>query len=355
MDDLLRIRNLSVTFDGLRAVDGVDLTLASGEVLGVVGESGSGKSVAMLALLGLIDAPGRVEADALEFAGVDLLRASAKARRGIVGKDVAMVFQDALSSLNPSYTVGFQIKEVLRLHAGLRGAALEQRARELLEQVGIADARSRLGMYPHQLSGGMNQRVMIAMAIACRPRLLIADEPTTALDVTIQAQIMDLLLDLQREHGMALLLISHDLAVVAQVAQRVAVMYAGQIIETNRVPDIFASPRHPYTEALLAAIPALHASARETSPRGARRLAALPGVVPGRDDRPHGCLFAPRCRYAEPDCTRSRPVLERTGAGARDRTLSAPPSAGWVRCIHPLGAAWSAHAHPAHGASGDTL
>ena len=302
MNPLLTIRNLAVTFGGAPAVDGVSLSIAPGEVVGVVGESGSGKSVTMMALMGLIDAPGIVTADEITFDGNDLLKASAKARRKIIGKDIAMVFQDALTSLNPSYTVGYQIKEVLKLHEGLRGAELDRRALELLDQVGIPDAKSRISAFPHQMSGGMNQRVMIAMAVACNPKLLIADEPTTALDVTIQAQIMDLLVKLQQERGMALVLISHDLAVVSQVAQRVAVMYAGEVIETNRVPDIFARPHHPYTEALLAAIPEHN--------RGAKRLAALPGMVPGRDDRPSGCLFAPRCKYVVEDCRKGRPALD---------------------------------------------
>ncbi|TAM49600.1 MAG: ABC transporter ATP-binding protein [Paraburkholderia sp.] len=319
MNDLLTIRNLAVTFGGAPAVDGVSFSVAPGEVVGVVGESGSGKSVTMMALMGLIDAPGVVTADEITFDGKDLLRASAKARRRIIGKDVAMVFQDALTSLNPSYTVGYQIKEVLKLHGGLRGSALDRRALDLLDQVGIPDAKNRIGAYPHQMSGGMNQRVMIAMAVACNPKLLIADEPTTALDVTIQAQIMDLLVTLQKERGMALVLISHDLAVVSQVAQRVAVMYAGEVIETNRVPDIFARPHHPYTEALLAAIPEHN--------RGAKRLSALPGMVPGRDDRPSGCLFAPRCKYVVDDCRKGRPEL--------DAPEPQHPHAR-ARCIKPL-------------------
>ncbi len=319
MNNLLTIRNLSVTFGGAPAVDGMSLTVAPGEVVGVVGESGSGKSVTMMALMGLIDAPGVVTADEITFDGKDLLNASAKARGKIVGKDIAMVFQDALTSLNPSYTIGYQIKEVLKLHERLRGAALDRRALELLDQVGIPDAKSRITAFPHQLSGGMNQRVMIAMAVACNPKLLIADEPTTALDVTIQAQIMDLLVKLQKERGMALVLISHDLAVVSQVAQRVAVMYAGEVIETNRVPDIFARPHHPYTEALLAAIPEHN--------RGAKRLSALPGMVPGRDDRPHGCLFAPRCKYVVDDCLKARPALDQVEP---DNALAR------ARCIKPL-------------------
>ncbi|VVD65219.1 ABC transporter ATP-binding protein [Pandoraea terrigena] len=318
---LLSIRNLSVDFDGARAVEAIDLDVAQGEILGVVGESGSGKSVTMLALMGLVDAPGRVRADEVRFDGRDLLRASARERRGIVGRDVSMIFQDALSSLNPSYTVGYQIGEVLRRHMGLRGRALRDRVVELLEQVEIPDAATRIGAYPHQLSGGMNQRVMIAMAIACRPKLLIADEPTTALDVTIQAQIMALLLQLQKDHGMALVLISHDLAVVAEVAHRVTVMYAGQVIEDQQVPALFDAPHHPYTEALLAAIPEHN--------RGVRRLRTLPGVVPGRDDRPAGCLLSPRCPYADDHCRMVPPALTPyLGPEAADSPQ--------VRCFKPL-------------------
>src|ERR1700755_2420129 len=216
MSTLLTIRNLAVNFNGLPAVDRINLDVAPGEVVGVVGESGSGKSVTMMALMGLIDAPGIVTADEITFNGKSLLKASPKERRKIIGKDIAMVFQDALTSLNPSYTVGYQIKEVLKLHEGLRGAALHQRTIELLDQVGIPDAKNRITSFPHQMSGGMNQRVMIAMAVACNPKLLIADEPTTALDVTIQAAIMDLLLTLQRERGMALVLITHNMGVVAE-------------------------------------------------------------------------------------------------------------------------------------------
>ena len=317
--NLLTIRNLAVNFGGLPAVDRINLNVAPGEVVGVVGESGSGKSVTMMALMGLIDAPGKVTADSVTFDGRDLLNATGKERRRIVGKDIAMVFQDALTSLNPSYTVGYQIKEVLKLHEGLRGSALHARALELLDQVGIPDAKNRIDNFPHQMSGGMNQRVMIAMAVACNPKLLIADEPTTALDVTIQAQIMQLLVQLQKERGMALVLISHDLAVVSEVAQRVAVMYAGEIIETNSVPDIFSAPHHPYTEALLAAIPEHNV--------GAVRLAALPGMVPGRDDRPKGCLFAPRCKYVVDDCNKARPALS---------SLANHDPAAQVRCIKPL-------------------
>jgi len=298
---LLEIRNLQVRFGGFTAVDGVDLSVAPGELLGIVGESGSGKSVSMLAALGLIDAPGVVSADVLRFDGQDLLAMSPAARRRIVGKDIAIVFQDALNSLNPSLTVGDQVREVLHLHLGLRGAALQARVLELFEQVEIPAPRTRLNAYPHQLSGGMNQRVMIAMAIACQPRLLIADEPTTALDVTIQAQVMALLLKLQHEQGLSLVLITHDLAVVAEMAQRVAVMYAVQVVETGAVDELFGQPRHPYTRALLAALPEHN--------RGATRLSALPGIVPGRHDRPGGCLLSPRCAKVQPRCRGERPEL----------------------------------------------
>ena len=312
---LLEIQNLSVRFGNNGAppvVDGLDLSVDKGEVLAIVGESGSGKSVTMMALMGLIDAPGQVSADRLLFAGHDLLTLKGRPRRRLIGKDLAMVFQDPMTALNPSYTVGFQIEEVLRQHLGLKGKAARQRALELLERVEIPGAANRLDAYPHQLSGGMSQRVAIAMAIAGEPQLLIADEPTTALDVTIQAQIMQLLLSLQRDQGMALILITHDLAVVAETAQRVCVMYAGQAVETGCVPQLFDAPAHPYTEALLASIPERSDS---------HRLATLPGIVPGRYDRPTGCLLSPRCPYARSRCA-ERPALEPYGHGE-------------VRCFFP--------------------
>jgi dipeptide transport system ATP-binding protein len=291
---LLEIEDLHVEFPTqgsvMRAVEGVSLTIEEGEVLGIVGESGSGKSVAMMALMGLIAAPGRVRAKTLRFAGNDLLGISDKERRRLVGKDMAMIFQEPTTSLNPCFTIGYQLVEALRLHTPLSKESAVRRAVELLEQVGIPAAHSRLSEYPHQMSGGMNQRVMIAMAISCNPRLLIADEPTTALDVTIQAQILDLLRNLQRERGMALVLITHNMGVVSEMARRVAVMYAGQVMEQRPVDQLFADPQHPYTEALLAALP-------ERGPAG-HRLATIPGVVPGVFDRPVGCLFAPRCAYA---------------------------------------------------------
>ncbi|WP_339490214.1 ABC transporter ATP-binding protein [Pseudomonas sp. EL_65y_Pfl2_R95] len=315
---LLNIKNLSVRFgdeNAVPVVDGLDISVDKGEVLAIVGESGSGKSVTMMALMGLIEAPGKVKADSLQFDGTDMLRLKGKQRRHIIGKDLSMIFQDPMTSLNPSFTVGFQIEEVLRQHMGLKGKAARQRALELLEKVEIPGAASRLEAYPHQLSGGMSQRVAIAMAIAAEPKLLIADEPTTALDVTIQAQIMELLLNLQREQDMALVLITHDLAVVAETAQRVCVMYAGQAVEVGTVPELFNTPTHPYTEALLKAIP-------EHS-LGAERLSTLPGIVPGRYDRPQGCLLSPRCPYVQEQCRQQRPQLE-------------PHAQGAVRCFFPL-------------------
>jgi len=316
---LLDIKGLHVDFPTqggvLHAVDGVSLTLEEGEVLGIVGESGSGKSVAMMALMGLIAYPGRVSAQHLRFAGHDLLGIGDSARRALVGKEVAMIFQEPTTSLNPCFTIGFQLMETLRLHLSMDKRAAKKRAIELLEQVGIPAPASRLGAFPHQLSGGMNQRVMIAMAIACNPRLLIADEPTTALDVTIQAQILDLLRNLQKERGMGLVLITHNMGVVSEMAQRVAVMYAGQVMEEQRVDRLFAAPQHPYTEALLAALP-------ERAAEG--RLATIPGVVPGLRDRPSGCLFAPRCAYATEHSRAVRPELR-------------PWQGGAVRCHYALG------------------
>ncbi len=313
---LLCINNLSVTFGkgerAFRAVDQVSFQVAKGEVLAVVGESGSGKSVSMMALMGLLPASATIAADTMLFDGKNLPALSAKAKRQIIGKDISMIFQDAMTSLNPSFTVETQIGEVLKAHLGLKGDAARQRLLELLDLVEIPDAKSRLKAYPHQLSGGMSQRVMIAMAIACEPQLLIADEPTTALDVTVQAQIMALLAKLQSEKQMAMILITHDLGLVAENARDVAVMYAGQMVETNTVPEIFQAPAHPYTEALLAAIPELAL--------GQARLHSLPGVVPSQYDRPAGCLLSPRCPYAEARCNTPPPVQTHPH--------------GIVRCIH---------------------
>jgi dipeptide transport system ATP-binding protein len=316
---LLEIRNLCVTFPTARgplhAVDGLDLDVESGEVLGVVGESGSGKSVAMLAVMGLIRRPGRVSADVLRFDGVNLLALSPRARRRLAGRDLTMIFQEPTSSLNPCFPVGWQISEVLRVHLHLSRAAARSRTLELLRQVGIPAPEQRLSAFPHLLSGGMNQRVMIAMAIACNPRLLIADEPTTALDVTIQKQILELLAALQRERGMALILITHDMAVVADTAHHVQVMYAGQAMERRPAEALLRAPAHPYTAALLDALP--------DRADGQRRLATIPGLVPGVADRPSGCLFAPRCRFVFGRCA--------------DRPALSPLRDGAVRCHAPLG------------------
>lgn len=315
---LLRIRNLSVDFSTasgeFRAVDAVDLDVEKGELLAIVGESGSGKSVSMLAMMGLLPWTANVTADEMQFDGHDLIRLSAPARRRIVGKDLAMIFQEPMSSLNPCFQVGWQIKEALRFHLGLDRRARHARAIELFEQVGIPAPEQRLSAFPHQLSGGMNQRVMIAMAIACKPKLLIADEPTTALDVTIQAQILDLLTGLRDDTGMGLVLITHDMGVVAETAERVCVQYAGQKIEEQPVIPLFETPHHPYTAALLNALPE-----RATE----KHLPTIPGVVPGQFDRPAGCLFSPRCQFSDARCKATPPV-------------PCDASLGQARCHYPL-------------------
>jgi dipeptide transport system ATP-binding protein len=320
---LLDIQNLTVEFKTasgwFRAVDGVSLRVAPREVLAIVGESGSGKSVAMLAVMGLLPWTARVTADRMSFDGNDLLTLKAKQRRTIIGKDIAMIFQEPMSSLNPCFTVGFQLGEALKTHLGMDRAARRARAIELLADVGIPAPEQRISNFPHQLSGGMNQRVMIAMAIACKPKLLIADEPTTALDVTIQAQILELLVRLQQETGMALVLITHSMGVVAETAERVSVQYAGQKVEERDVAGLFADPHHPYTAALLSALP--------ERAKG-RRLPSIPGVVPGQFDRPRGCLFAPRCTLATDLCRTSVPMR-------RDGTLCHYPLRNGVPDSHP--------------------
>ena len=317
MTALLEIRNLVVEFatarGRFRAVDGVDVTVEEGEILCIVGESGSGKSVSMLAAMGLIAWPGRVTADVMRFGDIDLMGLTARARRRVIGKDMAMVFQEPMTSLNPCYPVGWQIAEALRAHNAVPGRQVRDRVVELLDLVGIPDAARRMNAFPHQLSGGMNQRVMIAMAIACNPRLLVADEPTTALDVTIQKQILDLLIGLQQQHRMGLVLITHDMGVVAETAERVQVMYAGQMVEAQATAPLFATPRHPYTAALLDALP--------ERAMGRARLPTIPGVVPGIDDRPAGCLFNPRCRFANDRCRNEPPSMHAIdGAQARCHT-----------------------------------
>ena len=319
MSALLDVRGLSVAFDTARgrfsAVDDVDLTVAAGEVLCVVGESGSGKSVSMLAVMGLLPRTGQVQAKRVAFRDADLRALSARARRRLIGRDVAMVFQEPTSSLNPCYPIGWQIGEALRAHAAVPRGQRRARVLELLGQVGIPAPEQRMRAFPHQLSGGLNQRAMIAMAIACDPALLIADEPTTALDVTVQKGVLDLLVGLQRDRGMGLVLITHDMGVVAETAQRVQVMYCGQVMEEQPAAALFATPRHPYTAALLDALP--------ERAEGKPRLPTIPGMVPGIDDRPGGCLFAPRCRYRTMRCNFERPALR-------------PVMGVKVRCHYPL-------------------
>jgi len=311
MSGLLDVEGLSVTFatraGPFTAVDDIDIAVDRNEVVAIVGESGSGKSVAMLAVMGLLPWTAKVLARRMAFDGQDLMTLTPRARRDLVGRDLAMVFQEPMSSLNPCFTVGYQIGEALAAHLpDLDRKARQGRVIELLDLVGIPDATRRARAFPHQLSGGMCQRVMIAMALACKPRLLIADEPTTALDVTIQAQILDLLLALQRDTGMGLVLITHDLGVVAEMADRVTVQYAGRQVESARAADLFADPHHPYTAALLAALPE-HAKGRT--------LAAIPGVVPGPLDRPAGCLFSPRCAFANARCHNEPPAHANAALG----------------------------------------
>ncbi|MGR4000539.1 MAG: ABC transporter ATP-binding protein [Alphaproteobacteria bacterium] len=319
---LLEIENLSVDFRSgssvLHAVDSVSLTINESEVLAIVGESGSGKSVAMLAVMGLLPSTADISADCLSFGGQDLRSLTARRRRHHIGKDMAMIFQEPMTSLNPCFTIGFQLVEALRAHLSMSRRGARARALELLGEVGISSPERRMSSFPHQLSGGMNQRVMIAMALACKPRLLIADEPTTALDVTIQAQILDLLLRLQRETGMALVLITHSMGVVAETADRVCVQYAGRKMEEQDVSSLFSEPRHPYTSALLTSLP-------ERTSGG--RLPSIPGVVPGLHDRPRGCLFSPRCSFANDRCREEAP---RSAGADYGYALCHTPLAGGV-------------------------
>ena len=316
---LLEVSDLAVTFTrrgrrDVKAVDGVSFAVDAGETLGLVGESGSGKSVTSLAIMGLLPPKGVRIGGSVEFAGRSLLTMRQDDLRDVRGREIAMIFQAPLSALNPVVPIGTQVTEVLVRHRKLSGADARREAARLLDLVGIPDPDRRLKEYAYQLSGGMRQRALIAMAVACEPKLLIADEPTTALDVTIQAQILDLLVRLQRERGMGLVLITHDMGVVAETAHRVIVQYAGQQIEQQDTLGLFRDPHHPYTAALLAALPE-----RSTE----RLLPSIPGVVPGAYDRPAGCLLAPRCAYAAERCIRERPAL--TGDAARA-----------VRCHFPL-------------------
>jgi peptide/nickel transport system ATP-binding protein len=312
MSPLVDIRRLTVDFDTgretLRALHGVDLTVAPEEAVGIVGESGSGKSVMWLAALGLLPATATVAGKVLH-GGEDLVQAPVARLERVRGRRVAMIFQDPSSSLNPVHRIGRQLVEALALHHGLSGRSAIAEARRLLDRVGIADAARRLSDYPHELSGGLNQRVMIAIALAGRPDLLVADEPTTALDATIQAQILDLLAEIRRETGMALVLISHDLGVVAESTDRVCVMYAGRIVEDAPKAVMFREPAHPYTRGLLAALPALD------GPR--RRLAAIPGSVPEPSRLPPGCSFSPRCPMAATVCAAAVPEWREVAPGHR--------------------------------------
>jgi oligopeptide transport system ATP-binding protein len=303
---LLEVEDLAVEFRTrhgvVKAVNGISFHLDQGETLAILGESGSGKSVSAQAIMGIIDSPpGFVTDGAVRFRGDDLLKLSEEERRRVRGERLAMVFQDALTALNPVFSVGFQIGEMYRVHRGSSRDEARRRAVELLERVRIPSAADRVGDYPHQFSGGMRQRVMIAMALALDPDVLIADEPTTALDVTVQAQIMKLLADLQAETGMGLILITHDLGVVADVADRVAVMYAGKIVETGPIGDLYARPAHPYTEGLMSSIPRVDQKGQDLTPIG--------GAPPNLLRIPDGCPFHPRCRYRREVCTVEEPPL----------------------------------------------
>jgi oligopeptide/dipeptide ABC transporter ATP-binding protein len=312
---LLDVRGLQTSFhtsDGVvRAVTGVDFTVNRGEVVGLVGESGCGKSVTSLSIMRLVAAPGRIEAGEVLFGGQDLLKLPEKHMRQLRGEGISMIFQQPTSSLNPVYDVGMQLGEVLELHRSMKRRTARGRAEELLRMVGIPDPKRRIDAFPHELSGGMAQRVMIAMALALEPELLIADEPTTALDVTIQAQILDIMRSLQRETGTAIILITHDLGVVAEMCDRVAVMYAGEIVEQSEVATLFDEPRHPYTRGLIGSVPRLGQEVDE--------LAVIPGNVPNLVDLPAACRFAPRCvtRVEEnvPHCQEIHPELRPLDAG----------------------------------------
>ncbi|WP_135470181.1 ABC transporter ATP-binding protein [Crenalkalicoccus roseus] len=314
---LLEIRGLKVHFatdDGMvRAVDGVDLSLGRGETLGVVGESGCGKTVTAMTVLKLVAMPpGRIVGGEILWRGRDLVPLGPAEMQKLRSREIGIVFQEPMTSLNPVYTVGAQIAETVRLHEGLSRRAALERAVEMLRLVHIPNPERRVHDYPHQFSGGMRQRVMIAMALSCNPQLLIADEPTTALDVTIQAQILDLLAEMKARLGMAVMLITHAMGVVAETAQRVVVMYAGKVVEEAPVRELFARPRHPYTQGLIRSIPRIDTAAARKA-----RLEAIPGVVPSLLSPPPGCRFAPRCRFAREICTAGEPPLREVSPGHR--------------------------------------
>ncbi len=305
-ESLLSVDRLGVdlvdTRDPRPVLDDISLSVAPGETLCLVGESGCGKTLTALAIAGLLPSAAKVRTGECRYRGESLLGLPESARRRFRGGEIAMIFQEPMSSLNPVQKVGTQVAEVVKLHIGLGGRAAMKRARELLGEVGIPDPAGRMGAYPHELSGGLRQRVMIAMALAGEPGLLIADEPTTALDVTIQAQVLELLMGLKERRGLALLLISHDLGVVAEIGQRVCVLYAGQIVESGTVAELFAEPRHPYTQALLASLLRIDGVQRP--------LVALPGTVPAPGKMPAGCRFRERCSVARPECTREQDLVE---------------------------------------------
>ena len=317
-EPILRVNRLHTHFftdkGVIPAVDGVDFTLYKGEVVGLVGESGCGKSVTSLSILKLIpQPPGKISADKMEFKSEDLIHATERRMRQLRGNDISMIFQDPMSSLNPTFTIGHQLSEVIRIHKkASRKEALRQSV-EMLSKVGIPRAERTVKDYPHQLSGGMRQRVMIAMATACQPELLIADEPTTALDVTIQAQILNLMKQLNQDQGTAILLITHDLGVVAEVCERVLVMYAGKVVEEGDVRSILKDPQHPYTQGLIASVP----KRNERS----KRLYSIPGTVPKPGSLKRGCAFAPRCTFAFDSCWMEEPELYPLGYGRRSRCL----------------------------------
>ncbi len=297
--------NLTVSFGDVRVVDGVSFTVSQGEVLGLVGESGSGKSMTALAVMRLLPPGGGVSGDRLRLMGEDILAADERRLEELRGGAIGMIFQEPMTALNPVLTIGDQIGETARRHLRIGRREARERGIESLKRVGIPAPEHRIDEYPHQLSGGMRQRVMIAMALVCGPKLLIADEPTTALDVTIQAQILELMQDLQAEYRMGIIMISHDLAVVSSFTDRVAIMYCGKIVEDAPASEIFAAPRHPYTEDLLASIPAID--------HDVERLTAIEGTVPPPFDLPPGCRFAPRCSHAKPPCSTAQPPLVATG------------------------------------------
>jgi oligopeptide/dipeptide ABC transporter ATP-binding protein len=323
-EPLLEVRDLRTQFftreGAVRAVDGVSFVVERGKTLGIVGESGSGKSVTALSIIGLLpQPPAKIVGGQVLFEGRDLATLRERELEDIRGKEIAMIFQDPMTSLNPTLTIGLQITETLRRHFEISKDEARSRAVQLLEEVHIPNAAARLDDYPHRYSGGMRQRVMIAIALACNPKLLIADEPTTALDVTVQAGILDLLEELREQHDMAMILITHDMGVVAEAADDVAVMYAGQIVEQASVLDLFDRPEHPYTEALLGALPQLEGTGIREG-----RLTAIPGRPPGLIDPPDACRFAPRCPYAGSDsCTTEMPQLRELRPGH------------WVRSAHP--------------------